>query len=71
MYKGLEKPETLLDPAKADDLTIATQGYGVANWYYVTGNTARAREILTKVVSGPQWNAFGYIAAEADLQRMK
>ena len=24
MYKGLEKPEALLDPANADDLTIAT-----------------------------------------------
>src|SRR5262245_2133715 len=69
MYKGLEKPETLLDPASADDLTIATQGYGVGNWYYVTGNRRRAREIFEKVVAGPQWSAFGYIAAEADLQR--
>ena len=69
MYKGLEKPEALLDPASADDLTIATQGYGVGNWYYVTGNRTRAREIFEKVVAGPQWSAFGYIAAEADLQR--
>jgi tetratricopeptide (TPR) repeat protein len=69
MYKGLEKPEALLDPANADDLTIATQGYGVGNWYYVTGNRERAREIFQKVVAGRQWSAFGYIAAEADLQR--
>jgi len=71
MYKGLEKPEALLDPANADGLTLATQGYGVGNWYYVTGNTARAREIFEKVVAGPNWSAFGYIAAEADLQRMR
>jgi tetratricopeptide (TPR) repeat protein len=71
MYKGLEKPEALLDPANADALTIATQGYGVGNWYYVNGDTARAREILRRVVAGPQWSAFGYIAAEADLQRLK
>jgi len=71
MYKGLEKPETLLDPANADALTIATQGYGVGNWYYVTGNSARAREVFEKVVASPNWSAFGYIAAEADLQRMK
>jgi len=70
MYKGLEKPETLLDPAKADGLTIATQGYGVGNWYFVTGNRARAREIFEQVVTGPNWSAFGYIAAEADLRRM-
>jgi tetratricopeptide (TPR) repeat protein len=70
MYKGLEKPETLLDTSKADALTIATQGYGVGNWYFVNGDRARAREIFERVVSGPQWSAFGYIAAEADLLRM-
>ena len=70
MYKGLEKPEVLLDP-NADGLTIATQGYGVGNWYFVTGNKARAREIFEKVVAGPNWSAFGFIAAEADLQRMR
>jgi len=71
MYKGLEKPETLLNPANADALTVATQGYGVGNWYYVNGDRAKAKEIFEKVVSGPQWSAFGYIAAEADLQRMR
>jgi tetratricopeptide (TPR) repeat protein len=71
MYKGLEKPEALLDTAKADDTTIATQGYGVGNYYFVTGNAARAREVFQKVTSGGGWNAFGYIAAEADLARMK
>ena len=71
MYKGLEKPEALLDPANADALTVATQGYGVGNWYFVNGDRARARDIFQKVVNGPQWSAFGYIAAEADLQRMR
>ena len=71
MYKGVEKPEALLDPANADALTIATQGYGVGNWYFVTGNTGRAREVFQKVVASPNWSAFGYIAAETDLQRMK
>ena len=71
MYKGLEKPDALLDPTNADALTIATQGYGVGNWYFVTGNPARAREVFQKVIATPNWSAFGYIAAEADLQRMK
>ena len=71
MYKGLEKPEALLNPANADALTVATQGYGVGNWYFVNGDRTKAREIFEKVVSGPQWSAFGYIAAEADLQRMR
>ena len=71
MYKGLEKPETLLNPADADALTIATQGYGVGNWYFVTGDKARAREVFQKVLASPNWSAFGFIAAEVDLQRMK
>lgn len=71
MYQGLDKPEALLDTAKADDTTIATQGYGVGNYYFVTGNTAVAREVFQKVTSGGGWNAFGFIAAEADLQRIK
>lgn len=71
MYKGLDKPEALLDTAKADDTTIATQGYGVGNYYDVTGDMKKAREVFEKVTSGGGWNAFGYVAAEADLQRMK
>jgi tetratricopeptide (TPR) repeat protein len=70
-YKGLDKPEALLDTAKADDTTIATQGYGVGNYYFVMGDMKKAREVFEKVTSGGGWNAFGYIAAEADLQRMK
>ncbi|MEZ5287030.1 MAG: tetratricopeptide repeat protein [Vicinamibacterales bacterium] len=71
MYKGLEKPESLLDTARADDTTIATQGYGVGNYYFVMGDTARARQIFERVTSGGGWNAFGFIAAEADLHRMR
>jgi hypothetical protein len=71
MYKGLEKPEALLDTATPDPTQIATQGYGVANYYFVTGNTAKAREVFEKIVAGAGWNAFGFIAAEADLRRIK
>ncbi len=71
MYKGLDTPEALLDTAKADDTTIATQGYGVGNYYYVTGDMTKAREVFEKVTSGGGWNTFGYIAAEADLHRLK
>lgn len=71
MYKGALKPEQLLDTANADDVTIATQGYGVGNWYLVEGNAAKAREIFDRVVNGRQWAAFGFIAAEVDLKRMQ
>jgi hypothetical protein len=71
MYKGLEKPEALLDASNPDATQIATQGYGVANYYFVTGDTAKARQVFEKIVSGAGWNAFGFIAAEGDLRRMK
>ncbi|MFN7918264.1 MAG: amidase family protein [Vicinamibacterales bacterium] len=70
MYKGLVTPEALLDTARADDTTIATQGYGVGNYYLVTGNRRKAVEIFRRVVAGGGWNAFGFVAAEADLGRL-
>lgn len=70
MYQGLEKPEALLNTETPDPTQIATQGYGVANYYFVTGDVTRARQVLSTIVSGSGWNAFGYIAAEADLQRL-
>ena len=70
VYKGLQPPESLLAPETADTTDIATQGYGVANYYLVTGDAAKARHVLDKILAGPGWNAFGYIAAEADVHRM-
>jgi len=69
MYKGLRTPESVLNLNTADDVQIATQGYGVGNWYLVNGNAKRAREIFERVTAGQAWTAFGYIAAEADLKR--
>jgi tetratricopeptide (TPR) repeat protein len=71
MYKGVEKPEALLDTTNADDLTIATQGYGVGNYYRVTGDHEKAKQIFDKVLAGKQWAAFGYIAAEVDRSKMQ
>ncbi|WP_239491706.1 tetratricopeptide repeat protein [Luteitalea sp. TBR-22] len=70
MYAGRERPEALLDASTADATTLATQGYGVGNYYLVTGDTQRAVAVFERVVAGTGWNAFGYIAAEADLVRM-
>jgi tetratricopeptide (TPR) repeat protein len=69
MYKGLRTPESVLNLNTADDIQIATQGYGVGNWYLVNGDKAKAKDIYDRVVAGKAWTAFGYIAAEADLRR--
>ena len=69
MYKGLLKPEQVLDPNEADPVQIATQGYGVGNWYLYNAQIEQARQIFEKVRRGSAWAAFGFIAAEADLKR--
>jgi tetratricopeptide (TPR) repeat protein len=71
MYKGVDTPEALLQAGNADATTIATQGYGVGNYFLVTGDRDRARRVFAQVTAGPGWNAFGFIAAEADLARMR
>jgi hypothetical protein len=53
----------------ADDIQVATQGYGVGNWYLVNGDRARATAIFDRVLAGKAWTAFGFIAAEADVTR--
>lgn len=70
MYKGLETPEKLLSPDSTDTTDIATQGYGVANYYLVKGDTGKARAVLSRILEGQGWPAFGYIAAEADMKRL-
>lgn len=74
MYQGKLKPEDLLvvDETAADyDLSMATQGYGIGNWYLYNGDTTKAVDIFEKVISGKSFSAFGFIAAEADLARMR
>lgn len=68
-YKGLLKPQQLLNVEGASDLELATMGYGLAQWYHFHGDEAKAREILGRVASGAYWPAFGVIAAEAQLAR--
>jgi len=70
MYKGWLKPEDLLqaDSTSEDyDLNIATQGYGVGNWYLYNGDSTKAINTFEQVVDGKLFAAFGFIAAEAEL----
>jgi tetratricopeptide (TPR) repeat protein len=70
MYKGL-KPVEEIYSENEDELGPATVGYGVGNWYFYNGDTERAKQVLESVLSGEQWAAFGCIAAEADVARMR
>ena len=52
----------------ASDASLA---YGLANWFLYSGDTTRAFRAYEQLVAGGQWAAFGYIAAEADLARLR
>ena len=69
-YKGMKK-ETEIFNSKMGDLETATVGYGIGKWHLCGGDDAKAKEYFDKIVAGPYWPAFGFIAAEADLARMK
>ena len=74
MYKGATDADTLLAASKANPLDAVTIGYGVANWHLYHGRRNDARDILSTIVeqyATTQWPGFGYIAAEADLARMR
>jgi tetratricopeptide (TPR) repeat protein len=70
MYKGLRPADELLR-AGGDPVTRATYGYAVGNWYLYNGQPQKAKETFQAVVKTPQWAAFGYIAAEAELARAR
>ncbi len=68
-YKGRLEENQLIDPETASPLELATYGHGLASQYLFNGEETRARKLFQKIVHGPYWPAFGYIAAEAELKR--
>jgi tetratricopeptide (TPR) repeat protein len=71
LYRGLIGPDVMVTPADTEDIQIATLSYGVGNWYLVKGDTAQAREWFERSVASGGWPAFGFIASEAELRRLR
>jgi tetratricopeptide (TPR) repeat protein len=70
LYRGELPPDSLLDTGGRSNQDLATQGYGVGNWYLYNGHPSEAEAIFWRVTSAENWAPFGYIAAEADLRRL-
>lgn len=69
MYKGIIKPEELIEYEGSEfpDLELATQGYGVANYYNLMGEKEKALELFKEIIEHDTfWSAFGYLAAVVD-----
>lgn len=71
LYKGQIGPEQVLTPADTGDVAVATLSYGVGNWFLVKRDTAAARTWFERAIRSGGWPAFGFIAAEAELRRLR
>ncbi|HVS15560.1 MAG TPA: hypothetical protein VMV46_16670 [Thermoanaerobaculia bacterium] len=69
LYRGDVTVADIYDPETATPLDLATTGYGVANWWLYGGEEEKARELFARIVEGPYWPAFGFIAAEVEVAR--
>jgi tetratricopeptide (TPR) repeat protein len=67
-------PRTIVDSILSTGATNpsdASFAYGVANWVLYNGDTLRATRAFEQLLGGGSWASFGYIAAEADLARIR
>lgn len=70
-YKGIKSLEETETRARASDLDLATTGFGLATWYLVNSEEAKAISLFEQIIEGKYWPAFGFIAAEAELASRK
>lgn len=71
LYRGQIQPEQVMTPADTADIAVATLSFGVGNWYLVRGDTASARRWFERSIASGGWPAFGFIASEAELRRLR
>jgi tetratricopeptide (TPR) repeat protein len=73
LYRGELPVDSVLAAGPSGEMSVtdATAAYGIGNWHLYNGREAEAEAIFRRIMGGGQWAAFGYIAAEAELARMK
>jgi tetratricopeptide (TPR) repeat protein len=71
LYRGKLTAEDLLKEigAEANDLSNASLGYGLGNWFLYNGEKEKAAAIFRRIARGNQWASFGYIAAEREIDK--
>jgi len=71
MYQSKDDKKLVEKTQNQQTVSNATLGFGLATYYQLKGDKGKANELFEKVVAGNQWSSFGYIAAEAELAKMK
>ena len=78
-YRLVKLYKTGVPPAVVDSVLSSLAGtpsdasfaYGIASWALYNGDTTRAIRAFEQLLKGGSWASFGYIAAEADLGRLR
>jgi Flp pilus assembly protein TadD len=71
LFKGVKSEEEVAAAMAANPLNLPTVGYGIGLWHLLNNRPDRAREYFRKATSGDYWPAFGHVASEIELKRMK
>lgn len=71
LFKGVKTEDQVAAQMSANALSQSTVGYGVGLWHLLEGRPDRARAYFEKATASDAWQAFGYIAAEIELERMR
>lgn len=69
IFRDSRHPDAVAADEALGALDSATIGYGIGCLHLFTGDNPAARAAFERVVSGDEWPAFGFIAAEAELAR--
>ena len=73
LYRGELAADSILATNASGEMSVtdATAAYGIANWHLYNGRRDEAVKLFRRIVAGGQWGAFGFIAAEAELARVR
>lgn len=70
-YQQRIEPTKFLEDVEAGTIAFATRGYGIASFALDSPQRDLAIRMLERIVETTPWAAFGHIAAEADLARLR
>lgn len=71
LFKGVRSEAEVAEQMEVSPLNLSTVGYGLGLWHLLEGRPDRAREYFERATTSDYWPAFGFIAAEVELTRMK
>jgi tetratricopeptide (TPR) repeat protein len=71
LYRGVSTAEQVIASGDTTTVQRSTLAYGVGNWYLTRGDTATAKQWFTRAVEAGGWPAFGFLAAEQELKRLR